>query len=355
MVRNNFPSIVHSPGQAGTATTKIATADLMPIEVTWQMAMQRAVRTLDGLLNRLNLSRELLPGCDPDSPFPILVPLEYVARMTPGDPHDPLLLQVIARDQEAELHPGYQVDAVGDAACQNAPGLLHKYRSRVLLMANGMCAVHCRYCFRRHFPYGELPKGAQDWDASMAYIASDPSIDEVILSGGDPLSLGNARLNQLIDGIDRIPHIKRLRIHTRFPVVIPQRIDDGFQQCLESTRLQTWIVLHINHAREIDDPLVAAVKRLRRSDAIVLNQAVLLRGINDTLEAQVALSRSLIDAGILPYYLHQLDRVQGAAHFECDEALGHSLIEGMREQLPGYAVPRYVREEAGRPNKTLLR
>jgi EF-P beta-lysylation protein EpmB len=322
---------------------------------TWQIAMQRAIRSVDALLEYLQLTPEQVPELERDSAFPLLVPWEFVQRMRPGEPRDPLLLQVLPSLQERVAATGYVRDPVGDGECSPASGLLHKYASRVLLVASGMCAVHCRYCFRRHYPYDESPTTGDQWKAALDYVASHPEIDEVILSGGDPLSLGNARLSQLVGSIASIPHVRRLRVHTRFPVMIPQRIDEELLGLLESVRLRSWFVLHINHAHELDASLIHACDQLRRAGVVVLNQAVLLRGINDTIDSQFALCRDLINAGIQPYYLHQLDRVVGAAHWECDEALGHEIVQGLRERLPGYAVPRFVREVAGELSKTLLR
>lgn len=321
---------------------------------TWQQSLKDAVRSVDELLSLVALDPTQVPPCDRSNPFPLLVPREYVARMTKGDPCDPLLLQVLPLQQENDRAPGFVVDAVGDLDQEPVPGMLRKYASRVLLIASGMCAVHCRYCFRRHFPYQEKPKSIEQWQPALDAIASDPSIDEVILSGGDPLSLGNAKLQRLVTAIERIPHVRRLRLHTRFPLMIPSRIDNGLRSILRQTRLATFIVWHINHAQEIDEEVARAALDLRLAGASLLNQAVLLRGINDSFETQRDLSLRLLDLGILPYYLHQLDRVQGAAHFEASSELGLSIVAAMRECLPGYAVPRFVQEIPGERSKTLL-
>jgi EF-P beta-lysylation protein EpmB len=320
----------------------------------WQSALQGAVRSVDELLSLLQLRFEDVPDCDRESGFPLLVPREYIARMHPRDPRDPLLLQVLPRGLENSFASGFVSDPVGDLTSEAAPGLLHKYPSRVLMIATGICAVHCRYCFRRHFPYEETPKSFADWQPALRAIAEDSSVEEVILSGGDPLSLGNARLQQLVHAIDSIPHVRRLRFHTRFPLMIPSRIDEGFLELLRQTRLATLMVWHINHANEIDEHVTEAVGELRRAGVQLLNQSVLLRGINDSLDSQCLLSLRLVDIGILPYYLHQLDRVEGAAHFECSVDTGLALVAAMRERLPGYAVPRFVREIPGESSKTLL-
>lgn len=324
-------------------------------ELSWQQSLQRAVRKVDDLLALLDLTKEQVSTCDSENSFPLLVPREYVARMIKGDPMDPLLLQILPLGDEQLLEPGFIADPVGDSASERAPGLLHKYASRVLFIATGMCAVHCRYCFRRHYPYEEKPRSFEQWQPALQAIEGDSSIEEVILSGGDPLSLNNARLHQLIDAIEAIPHIVRLRIHTRFPLMIPNRIDDGLLELFAQSRLKTVMVWHINHSREIDDAVAASARRLQQAGVMLLNQSVLLRRVNDTLDAQIELSKRLVEIGIVPYYLHQLDRVHGAAHFECPANVGEELVNAMRERLPGYAVPRFVREVAGEPSKSLIR
>ena len=322
---------------------------------SWQQSLQNAVRTVDELLSLVHLSIEDVPDCDSTNSFPLLVPREFIARMRSGDPHDPLFLQVVPRVVERQIATGFLSDPVGDLESALIPGLLQKYSARVLLIASGMCAVHCRYCFRRHFPYEESPKALEHWKPALHAIGEDHTVEEVILSGGDPLSLGNAKLQQLVQAIEAIPHVRRLRFHTRFASMIPSRIDSGFVEMMRQTRLATFLVWHINHANEIDDQVIEAAKELRRAGTVLLNQAVLLRGVNDSFEAQRDLALRLLDAGILPYYLHQLDRVHGAAHFECAAELGVSIVTAMRERLPGYAVPRFVQEIPGAASKTLIR
>lgn len=332
---------------------------LESIATTWQESLRRAVRTVDELLELLQLDRDQLPELDPTPGFPLLVPREYIRRMEVSNPRDPLLLQVLPLALENAHVAGFSSDAVGDGASARLPGVLHKYQSRSLLIATGLCAVHCRYCFRRHYPYTDSPTSLSQWDESLGYIQANPQIEEVILSGGDPLSLGNTKLFGLMGKLSSIEHVTRIRIHTRFPVMIPSRIDSDFIERLEAglqcePTKPIWMVLHINHSREIDRCLIKACMKLRRSGVILLNQAVLLRGINDTIESQRELCKSLVDAGIVPYYLHQLDRVEGAAHFECDEQLGEKIITGLRNELSGYAVPRFVKEIAGCESKTLI-
>jgi EF-P beta-lysylation protein EpmB len=267
------------------------------------------------------------------------------------DPHDPLLRQVLPLADECLASEGYGDDPVGDLNAMVVPGLLHKYEGRVLLTATGACAVHCRYCFRRHFPYADANPLADQWRQSLDYIAGDESITEVILSGGDPLSLSDRRLAELVRRLDAIEHLRRLRLHTRLPIVLPERVNDEMLDWLGATRLKTAIVVHANHANEIDASVVAALKRLKASGTALLNQSVLLRGVNDSAEALMDLSEKLFDAGVLPYYLHLLDKVQGAAHFAVRESDAQQLMAEIGRQLPGYLLPRLVREIPGAPGK----
>jgi EF-P beta-lysylation protein EpmB len=274
--------------------------------------------------------------------------------MVKGDVADPLLRQVLPLADEQTVYPGYSSDPVGDSAATLSPGLLHKYAGRALLITTGACAVHCRYCFRRHFPYSEAPKSPADWQPAIDRIAADKSIDEVILSGGDPLTLVDAHLVELTGRIARISHVRRLRVHTRLPIVIPQRVTTELIDWLVGTRLTPIIVVHANHAQEIDEATAWALARLVDAGIPVLNQSVLLRGVNDNAEALIGLSRRLVDLRVMPYYLHQLDRVAGGAHFDVPIGRGLKLIESMRRALPGYAVPRYVQEVEGETHKRVL-
>ncbi|MEQ1830465.1 MAG: EF-P beta-lysylation protein EpmB [Pirellula sp.] len=320
---------------------------------TWQQAMKNAIRDSTQLCKALDLDpAELRLSRDGEDQFPVFVPHEFLRRMRRGDPNDPLLLQVLPRLEESMVVPDDALDPVGDQLVEMVPGLLHKYQGRVLLILSGACAVHCRYCFRRHYPYGLAPKSFEQWKPALDYIANDPSVHEVILSGGDPLTISDSQLSQLSERLESISHVRRLRIHTRFPVVIPQRIDANLCRWLSESRLSKWVVLHINHPNEIDLELVQAIGRLRAIGCNVLNQAVLLRGINDQLDTLARLCEQLIDLGVIPYYLHQLDRVAGASHFEVDPEDGLKLVGQLASLLPGYAVPNYVREIAGEPSKT---
>ena len=321
----------------------------------WQDLWREAVTDPRELLAALDLQASadtLLPKVD--SGFPLRVPRGFIARMRRGDPHDPLLLQVLPQARELVEAPGFTRDAVGDLAALTASGVLHKYEGRALLVATGSCAVHCRYCFRRHFPYAEQTAAAAGWAEAVAHVRADESIAEVILSGGDPLSLATAKLAELTTALAPVRHLRRLRIHTRLPVVLPERIDDEFSRWLGALPWPTTIVLHANHAHELDASVAAACGRLRDSGAVLLNQAVLLRGVNDDASVLADLSERLFDCGVLPYYLHQLDRVAGAAHFEVDDTRARELLDELRVRLPGYLVPRLVREIAGEHGKTPL-
>ncbi|GAA0705153.1 EF-P beta-lysylation protein EpmB [Dokdonella soli] len=323
--------------------------------VRWQTLWRDAITDPHELLRLLDLSAHaatLLP--DADTGFALRVPRGFAARMRHGDPADPLLLQVLPQAAELGEVPGFTRDAVGDLDARAASGVLHKYQGRALLIATGSCAVHCRYCFRRHFPYAEETAAANRWERALAHLRADASIREVILSGGDPLSLSTPKLAELTDALATIPHIRRLRIHTRLPVVLPERVDAEFFDWLAALPLQRVVVLHANHPGEIDDSVASACAVLRDAGATLLNQAVLLRQVNDNAEVLCALSERLFEAGVLPYYLHQLDRVTGAAHFEVEDARALALLERLRERLPGYLVPRLVREVAGAPCKRPL-
>lgn len=319
----------------------------------WQRLLARAITDPTELLALLGLDPALAARA-PAGRFPLRVPRGYVARMRRGDPADPLLRQVLPIDAEARAVPGFVRDAVGDLRARCAPGVLHKYRGRVLLVATGACAVHCRYCFRRHFPYAESAAAADAWDGALRYVAGDPGIDEVILSGGDPLTLADRRLAPLARALAAIPHVTRLRLHTRLPVVLPERVDDDLLAWLCGTRLAPVVVIHANHANEIDGDVRAALARLRARGVTLLNQSVLLAGVNDDAGALAALSEALFAAGVLPYYLHLLDRVEGTAHFEVDEGRARALMAEVSARLPGYLVPRLVRERAGAAAKIVL-
>ena len=323
---------------------------------SWQHELAQAIREPTELWAALDLDPALLPAAQAAARlFPLRVPRGYVARMQRGNVNDPLLRQVLPLGDESRVVPGYRHDPVGDMRAMPVPGVLHKYRGRVLLTATGACAVHCRYCFRRHFPYGDANAGRDDWRPALGYVAQEASIEEVILSGGDPLTLADDKLHDLCRRLAAIPHVKRRRLHTRLPIVLPTRVTPALLTAIAPDRLASVIVVHANHANEITGDVQQALAALARGGHTLLNQSVLLRGVNDEVEALCALSRRLFEVGVLPYYLHVLDRVQGAAHFDVDAERAQQLHAGMAARLPGYLVPRLVREQAGEPAKVWLR
>jgi EF-P beta-lysylation protein EpmB len=334
------------------ATSRVAGDDIAP---RWQDLWRRCVTDPVELLSLLGLSSQAATLLGPDPiDFPLRVPRGFVARMRHGDARDPLLLQVLPLAAELAATPGFSRDAVGDLAARVTPGLLHKYHGRALLLATGACAVHCRYCFRRHFPYAQETAATRGWLPAVAQLRADESISEVILSGGDPLALTTPKLAELTDQLADIAHLRRLRIHTRLPIVLPERIDEELMAWLRLLPWPTTVVVHANHPNELDAGVAAACARLRACAVVVLNQSVLLRGINDNASTLAALSERLFECGVLPYYLHQLDRISGAAHFEVSDANARALIGDIQRMLPGYLVPRLVREIPGEAGKTLL-
>lgn len=321
----------------------------------WRTELASAIRNPAELLRRLKLPASLIDSADDASKlFPLLVPESFLRRMQPGDANDPLLRQVLPVAEEFDEVPGFTQDALEESSYRAAPGLLHKYEGRALLIAFGACAVHCRYCFRRHYPYETEPRRMSDWQPALDRIAADESLHEILLSGGDPLMLSDRRLAELGGAIDAIPHVRRIRIHTRLPIVLPSRVTAEFIDLLTRLRTTPVVVVHANHPNEIADDCAEALRRLSATGLTVLNQSVLLRRINDSADRLAELSERLIDVGVLPYYLHQLDRVAGVAHFEIAESRGLEIVEQLRRRLPGYAVPRFVREVSGEPYKVPL-
>jgi len=315
----------------------------------WQQALRQAFRDPAELLDFLGLPPE--PRAAP-ALFPMRVPRRFARRMEYGNRHDPLLLQVLPESGEMEAQPGFCDDPVGDRDSRQTRGVLHKYHGRVLLVATGACAVHCRYCFRQAFPYQQERASADRWQPAVDYVAANGDIEEVILSGGDPLMLPTVQLRRLSDSLAPVGHLRRLRIHSRLPVVLPERIDDRLCRWLAELPWPAVMVIHANHPNEFDSSVDAALSRLRRAGVQVLNQAVLLAGINDQAATLAGLMRRSFAAGALPYYLHQLDRVTGAARFEVEDRRAVALVETLRRELSGYLVPRLVRERAGVPYKT---
>ena len=285
--------------------------------------------------------------------FSMRVPRPFVQQMNIGDPNDPLLRQVLPLVDEFRVEPGFHKDPL-DEQSSPANGLLHKYHGRVLLILQGGCAVNCRYCFRRHFPYDELTISQRQIDDTLDYIKQNPEVNEVILSGGDPLMAKDERLHKLVQELEALPQLTRLRIHSRLPVVIPSRLTDGLLTSLTQSRLQVVLVIHANHANEISNDLSAALKKWHNAGIHLLNQSVLLRGVNDSSDALCRLSETLFRANVLPYYLHQLDKVEGASHFEVSDDKAQQLWLDMTQQLPGFLVPKLVREQARKPSKTAI-
>lgn len=322
---------------------------------TWQHQLSHAIRDPDTLCKRLGLEAQWLIGAHTGHGlFEVRVPEAYLARIAHNTPDDPLLRQVLPLGKEALAPAGYVTDPLEEADHQPAKGLIHKYAGRVLLIASPTCAVNCRYCFRRHFPYSDNAPSRAQWQEALDYLRNDPSIHEAILSGGDPLAANDRQLAWLVGELEKIPHLKRLRIHTRLPVVIPDRIDSALLEWLGGTRLQKVMVLHINHANEIDQAVVDACTRLKAAGVTLLNQSVLLRGVNDQVSTLATLSERLFEAGVLPYYLHVLDPVKGAAHFDVPDDEARALVARLREHLPGFLMPRLVREVPGEASKTPL-
>jgi len=320
----------------------------------WQTALANAFREPAELLHYLNLPESLLNGAVAASKsFALRVPRGYCQRIEKGNPNDPLLRQVLPLDAELIHDQAFTLDPVGDLEAMEAPSLLHKYHGRVLIITTPACAVHCRYCFRRHFPYQEN-RAEQNWQETVEYIRSHSDIHEVILSGGDPLSLTESRLQNLTDKLINIPHIKTLRFHTRQPIVLPERVNLELLNWLDSLPWKIVMVLHCNHANEIDSSVAYALNQLQQNHVTLLNQSVLLAGVNDDTEVLINLSKKLFEHGVLPYYLHRLDKVQGAAHFYVDRAKASQLINEVRQHLPGYLVPKLVKEKAGEKSKTII-
>ncbi|MDQ7727390.1 EF-P beta-lysylation protein EpmB [Halomonas sp. SpR8] len=322
---------------------------------SWQQQLSHAIRDPRALCERLGLSHDWLTGAQIGHElFKVCVPEAYLSRIAYADINDPLLRQVIPLGEEAHTPQGYVVDPLKEADHQPAKGLIHKYAGRVLLIASPTCAINCRYCFRRHFPYSDNSPSRAQWQEALDYLRHDITIHEVILSGGDPLAASDRQLAWLVAQLEGIQHLTRLRIHTRLPVVIPDRVDDALLGWLASTRFQKVVVLHINHANEIDQAVIDACARLKQAGVTLLNQSVLLRDVNDDVTTLATLSERLFEAGILPYYLHVLDPVQGAAHFDISDEEARALVAALRNHLPGFLMPRLVREIPGKASKTPL-
>ena len=332
--------------------------DPIPPEISdsprWKHSLRDAVRDVHELLEILQLdpldANWVQPGADE---FPILVPRKFISRMRKGDPNDPLLRQVLPARDELEEHLGFTKDPLQEISLAKA-GFIEKYPSRALIITTSACPVHCRYCFRRHFPYETQLASQNHWAGALAALKSNTAIREVILSGGDPLSLSNRRLRELVAELETIASVTTVRIHSRFPIVLPERVDRGLLALLEQTRLKTVLVVHSNHANEIDEAVRSALQQVSATGTLLLNQSVLLRGVNDDVGCLESLSYRLFDSGVLPYYLHQLDRVAGAAHFQVEDSKALKLIADLRKRVPGYLVPKLVQEVPGELSKIPL-
>ncbi|OZG71662.1 EF-P beta-lysylation protein EpmB [Hahella sp. CCB-MM4] len=319
----------------------------------WQRELANMIRSADELVSYLQLPASLIDeALSGQSQFPVRVTRHYADKIEKGNLQDPLLLQVLPLLAEGDKHANYSIDPLAESHFQANQGILHKYHGRALLITTGACAIHCRYCFRRHFPYQDHRQSLSDWENTLQTITRDSSIKEVILSGGDPLMLTDRHLSGLVKLIEAIPHVQTLRIHSRLPVVLPSRVTPELQEILSETRLKTVVVIHSNHANEIDTNTGRALKQLSHSTDALLNQAVLLRGINDSGEQLVQLSEALFRNGVLPYYLHLLDKVAGAAHFDSNPADVERIMQALRSSLPGYLVPKLVREIPGESSKS---
>jgi EF-P beta-lysylation protein EpmB len=325
--------------------------------INWRRTLAAAIRDPDRLCDLLELPETFRRGARiAASKFGLLAPTPFVNRIRRGDVNDPLLRQILPVIDEEEIHEGYTADPLHEISQPNAiiapSGLIQKYTGRVLLITSHACAIHCRYCFRRHFPYESAPRSLEEFQPAIDAIADDESITEVILSGGDPLVRSDDWLASLVDRLSLIPHLRRLRVHTRLPIVIPQRVTDSMLDWLTGSRLTPYVVVHANHANEVDDDTADVLVKMVNAGIVVLCQTVLLKGVNDNLAAMTDLCERLVDLRVLPYYLHRLDRVAGAAHFDVDDSVGREIIAGLAARLPGYAVPKFVVETPGEPNKT---
>lgn len=328
---------------------------MQPLTDRWQQHLSNAISDPAQLVRLLELPESLIePAQRAARQFPLRVPMPFIERMVKGDVNDPLLKQVLPLDAELEPVPGFTTDPLAEMQSNPHDGLIHKYQGRVLLITTGACAINCRYCFRRHFPYQDNKLGPEQWQAILDYINADPSIHEVLFSGGDPLATPDRRILAMLEDLAAIPHLRRVRFHTRLPVVIPQRITPELISALTATRLQAVMVLHANHPNEINQQLADALVPMQQARITVLNQAVLLKGINDEVAILRQLSEQLFAAGVLPYYLFVLDPVAGSAHFDISDEDAQALIRELQSQLPGYLLPRLAREVPGKPSKTLL-
>jgi EF-P beta-lysylation protein EpmB len=321
----------------------------------WQQQLADAFDNIEDLCRYLDLSPDDLPiSVAATENFPLRVPLSFAACIEKGNPRDPLLRQVLPVNEELAVYPGFNTDPVGDLAAATQTGVLHKYQGRVLFINTGSCAINCRYCFRRNFPYSELQLSKQKEQAAILSIQEDASITEVILSGGDPLLLSDARLTRLMGQLAEIKHLKRIRIHTRLPIVLPARITDEFIDTLKLSPKQIILILHCNHANELNERVIVACNTLKNSGITLFNQSVLLKGVNDDADILCDLSEQLFSHGVIPYYLHLLDKATGTGHFEVSKERALELIQQVQATLPGYLVPKLVTEQTGAASKQYI-
>ena len=323
--------------------------------LSWQEQLAQAIRRPDELLELVGIDAGSLGYSEKAiQQFPLRVPRVFANRIKKNDLHDPILRQIFPYLEEENDCEGFINDPLAEANVQPVKGLLHKYNSRVLSITTGACAIHCRYCFRRHFPYQESSANGEHLQQSLRYIEKDESIKEVILSGGDPLTLSDRRLIELCQSLSKIDHIKRIRFHTRIPIVLPDRLTIELIEKLALTSKTIIFVLHINHANEIDNAVINSIRLLQKHNIMVLNQSVLLKGVNDNVQSLIKLSECLVKNQVIPYYLHLLDSVAGAAHYNVDEQQAKKLIDTMHASVSGYLVPKLVKEEVEKPGKSLL-
>lgn len=316
----------------------------------WRLQQRKAFTRIEPLCNFLELSPSLREELLKNSRFPLNLPLRLAEKIEKNSLDDPILRQFVPLVDEIKRVGGFCSDPVQDQEFRKAKKLLHKYKGRALLLVTSACAMHCRFCFRQNFPYETQDS---DFSEELQLLASDRSISEVILSGGDPLSFSDERLQALLESLDAVSHIQRIRFHTRFPIGIPERIDDSFLKLLQGVNKQVYFAIHCNHPKELDADVISSLQKIAKLGIPLLSQTVLLKGVNDCQEVLLQLFEKMINAGIVPYYLHALDPVDGSAHFAVTEEKGMELVRALRSQLPGYAVPRFVREEPGKPSKTV--
>ena len=339
-----------------TKNNKIPVIELQ----NWQKSLTDSKLTIKDLLNYLSLTPDDFKShnngllIQEKLDFPLRAPLPFISRMKKGDINDPLLQQVLPFQLENKITKNFSFDPLNESEKNILPGVIHKYKNRVLMLATAACAINCRYCFRRHFPYKENQINRKEWDEAFHYINNNKEIDEIILSGGDPLTNNNNQIKWFIDNLKKIKHIKTLRIHSRLPIVIPERIDKGIIDCLNSWENKKVFVIHSNHANEIDYNVKKSIEKIKKTDALLLNQSVLLKGVNDKSSDLIMLSKRLFSIGVLPYYVHLLDKVQGAAHFDVCEDDAKKIMSEVRDSLPGYLVPKLVKELPNKKSKTLI-